>query len=76
MIKVPESLKSSKGDGHISRTLKGLGATLVFFGAMYTPMTEHELAAVFKGILILVATTYSLIGLFLKAWNRTHTEKI
>ena len=74
-IRVPEQFKSSKGDGKVSRTIKGLGATVVLFGAQYTPLTEAEWTVGVNAALILLAAAYTLYGLTMKAYNRTHAEK-
>lgn len=70
MITVPTTFQSSKGDGSISRTIKGAAGVIVFVAASQTPLSESEVAAIVNQMLVFVAAGYTLYGLVLKAYNK------
>ena len=76
MIHIPENLKSSKGDGSVSRTLKGLVGVFIAILVSYTPIVEADAILLVNSLLLIVSVAYSLVGLYKKYYNRTHDETI
>lgn len=76
MIHIPENLKSSKGDGSVSRTLKGLTGVLVFLIVSYTPIVEADAILLVNSLLLIVSVAYSLVGLLKKYHNRFNEDKL
>jgi len=68
-VTIPETLKSSKGDNKLSRTIKGLAGVIVLGAAMYTPLTEAEVVQVINQLLVAGSAIYSLYGLGMKLYN-------
>lgn len=71
-----EFLKSSKQDGSVSRTVKGLTGVLVFIIVSYTPITEVDAVSLVNSLLLLGSVAYSLLGLYKKYYNSKNKKKI
>lgn len=71
MITIPKALQSSDGTGTLSRTITGLAGVIVFVGAMYSPLTEIEIAELINQGLLVVSSVWVLYGLIKKMINKT-----
>lgn len=69
-IQIPEKLQSSKGDGTLSRSIKGAVGVLVFLGASYTPLTQEGLTELVNQLLVVLTALYTFYGLAMKAYNK------
>lgn len=76
MFTVPDVFQSSKGDGSISRTIKGAATAVVFIGTMYTPYTENEWVQFINLLLVIGAGIYSAYGFLLKLYNKYHGTNV
>lgn len=74
-VKIPEFIKSSKGDGSVSRTYKGIVGTLVFIVVSYTSITQQETLAIVNNLAMAASGIYAVYGVVMKIYNRFSSEK-
>lgn len=75
MIKIPSILQSSKGDGSLSRTIKGVLGAAVFLTVQNTGLSEEMVVSVVNQALIAFSAVYALYGLVMKVYNRIYPQE-